>query len=153
MNVEDFRRLFRYDDWANREVLNALRNRPSPRALQLFAHVISAEMLWLKRLRRQPQPLPVWPALTLDECATHLAELSRQWLEYLDATGDAGLAEITRYKNTKGEEWENRVADILQHVIMHSTYHRGQIATAMRGEGLTPVLTDFIHSVRQGFVE
>lgn len=153
MNIQDFHRLFRYDDWANREVLNALQDAHSPRALQLFAHVLAAQALWLERLRRRPQPLPVWPALTLNECSTHLAELSRQWPEYLHTTGDTGLAEITQYKNTQGEQWEDCVADILQHVIMHSTYHRGQIAAAMRAGGLKPALTDFIHSVRQGFVE
>jgi uncharacterized damage-inducible protein DinB len=36
---------------------------------------------------------------------------------------------------------------------MHSTYHRGQIAAAMRQAGATPAYTDFIHAVRQGFVE
>lgn len=36
---------------------------------------------------------------------------------------------------------------------MHSTYHRGQIAAAMRKAGATPAYTDFIHAVRQGFVE
>ena len=39
------------------------------------------------------------------------------------------------------------------HVLMHSAYHRGQIAADMRAAGLTPAYTDFIHSVRQGFVE
>jgi len=38
------------------------------------------------------------------------------------------------------------------HVIMHSAYHRGQIATDMRAAGLTPAYTDFIHSIRRGFV-
>ena len=39
------------------------------------------------------------------------------------------------------------------HVIMYSVYHRGQIASNVRAEGLTPAYTDFIHAVRQGFVE
>jgi uncharacterized damage-inducible protein DinB len=57
------------------------------------------------------------------------------------------------YKNTKGESWTNRRQDILMHVIMHSAYHRGQIATDIRGAGFAPPYTDFIHGVRQGFVE
>jgi uncharacterized damage-inducible protein DinB len=36
---------------------------------------------------------------------------------------------------------------------MHSSYHRGQIAADMRAAGVTPAFTDFIHAVRQGFVE
>jgi len=36
---------------------------------------------------------------------------------------------------------------------MHSAYHRGQIATAMRAAGYAPAYTDFIHCIRQGFVQ
>ena len=57
------------------------------------------------------------------------------------------------YRNSQGETWSSRKDDILMHVVMHSAYHRGQIAADMRIAGLVPAYTDFIHSVRQGFVE
>jgi uncharacterized damage-inducible protein DinB len=36
---------------------------------------------------------------------------------------------------------------------MHGTYHRGQIAAALRASGATPAVTDFIHAVRLGLIE
>jgi len=36
---------------------------------------------------------------------------------------------------------------------MHSTYHRGQIASAVREAGGAPAYTDYIHAVRQGLIE
>jgi uncharacterized damage-inducible protein DinB len=45
------------------------------------------------------------------------------------------------------------VQDVLTHVVLHSAYHRGQIASLMRAGGAVPAYTDFIHAVRQGFVE
>ena len=42
---------------------------------------------------------------------------------------------------------------MLTHVVMHSAYHRGQIASHMRESGLTPAYTDFIHGIRQGLVK
>jgi uncharacterized damage-inducible protein DinB len=42
---------------------------------------------------------------------------------------------------------------VLTHVVMHSAYHRGQIATHMRASGQTPAYTDFIHGVRQGLIK
>ena len=36
------------------------------------------------------------------------------------------------------------------HVIMHSAYHRGQIAADVRAAGLTPAYTDFIHQRAPG---
>ena len=71
----------------------------------------------------------------------------------MDTANEAGLSHPVSYRNSKGENWTNRKDDILLHVIMHSAYHRGQIATDMRAAGFTPASTDFIHGVRQGLVE
>jgi uncharacterized damage-inducible protein DinB len=37
-------------------------------------------------------------------------------------------------------------------VLLHSAYHRGQIASFMRASGDTPAYTDFILAVRQGLI-
>lgn len=147
-------RLFTYDDWANREVLTWLRAWKGPtRSIKLLAHIVSAERLWLERLRQQTQTYPVWPEFNLETCGLEIKNLRAFWKDYLDHTGEDGLSSPVTYKNTKGESWSNSKQDILTHVIMHSAYHRGQIAADMRAAGHTPVLTDFIHGVRQGFVE
>ena len=154
MNLIDyFRRQFAYNEWANREVLAALRasREASTRPVQLVAHVLSAERLWLERLTQQPQSLPVWPQLILEHCEEQASALVRLWREYLDAKLD--LARSVSYKNSKGEPWTSTIQDILTHVLMHSAYHRGQIASHMRASGQTPPYTDFIHCVRQGLIE
>ena len=153
MDAKDFHRLFSYDDWANREVLKALSIAPSPRPVELLAHLFSSERLWLERLRRQAQSFPVWPTFTLEECAAQARELPGLWNHYLTDLGDAGMARTITYKNTVGDVYTSRVDDILLHVIMHSIYHRGQVAAAMRAAGATPAYTDFIHGVRHGFIE
>jgi len=152
---EHLRRQFAYDAWANREVLATLSAsaRPTARPLQLLAHILSAERLWLERIRRQPQSLPVWPDFTLEQCEAQIAELARLWGEYLSQLSDAELSEKVTYKNSKGEPWTSTVEDILTHVVLHSAYHRGQIATQVRAGGEQPAYTDFIHAARQGLVE
>lgn len=40
---------------------------------------------------------------------------------------------------------------VLTHVLLHSAYHRGQVALGMRSAGLQPAYADFIYDVRQGF--
>jgi len=150
-----FRRLFSYDDWANREVLDGLRKieMPPAKSVKLLAHIVAAERLWLARLKNGHQPLPVWPNFTVHESGNELAELAGRWRDYLDSLGATGLSLEVSYKNSKGEPWTNSVQDILMHVVMHSAYHRGQIALDMRTAGHEPVYTDFIHGVRQGLVE
>jgi uncharacterized damage-inducible protein DinB len=153
--VDHFARLFTYDDWANREVLANLRAAPaaSPQSLKLVAHILAAERLWLERLNQQEQTLPVWPQFTIEQCDDQRAELASLWKNYLAAGSEAELEKFVSYRNSKGEAWSSRKEDILMHVIMHSAYHRGQVATAVRAAGSTPAYTDFIHSVRQGFVK
>jgi uncharacterized damage-inducible protein DinB len=155
VNLADYlRRQFIYDRWANREVLTVLRaGAADERSLQLMAHIFSAERLWLERLKQQPQTSPVWPTSDLAQCEAQAAELARKWHEYLEPITSGDLSETISYKNSKGEPWTNTLGDVLTHVLMHSAYHRGQIASHMRERGHTPAYTDFIHAVRQGLLK
>jgi uncharacterized damage-inducible protein DinB len=153
--LEHLRRQFAYDAWANREVLAGLRTgaHSTTRPRQLLAHILSAERLWLERIRKQPQTLPVWPDFTFDQCETQIAGLASLWREFLGQLSPAGLLEQVTYKNSKSEPWTSTVEDILTHVVLHSAYHRGQIASQVRAGGEQPAYTDYIHAVRQGLVE
>jgi uncharacterized damage-inducible protein DinB len=161
VNLADYlRRQFAYDEWANREVLNAIRaaGDASPgdanqRSLQLVSHILAAELVWLERLKGQPQSVPVWPQPDLAQCEAQAAKLGGQWLEFLDLITAGDVSQSISYRNSKGEEWTNTIVDVLTQVVMHSAYHRGQIATHMRATGQTPAYTDFIHGVRQGRIE
>lgn len=151
--LEHFRRSFAYDEWANREVLASQRKGGTPRSLELMSHIVSAERLWLARILRETQPFPVWPQFTLEQCEAEAARASELWREYLKQLSEAELAQAVTYTNTIGESYSSRLEDILTHVIMHSAYHRGQIASDTRASGAVPAYTDFIHAIRHGLVE
>lgn len=149
-----FRRQFAYNGWANRETLASMRRQKADeRSLALMSHILSAERLWMERLKQEPQSLPVWPVAGLAQCQRQIEEMGQLWCAYLDGMGAHDLQRSASYKNSKGEPWTSSVVDILTHVLLHSAYHRGQIASHMRESGLTPAYTDFIHGVRQGFIE
>jgi len=153
--LDHFRRHFTYDEWANREVLAGLRAsaQSATRPLQLLAHILSAERLWLERLKQQPQTFPVWPDFTLDQCEQKITELAQLWREYLAQLSPTELSKKISYQNSKGEPYTSTVEDVVTHVALHSAYHRGQIASLMRAAGEQPAYTDFIHPVRQGLIE
>jgi uncharacterized damage-inducible protein DinB len=160
VNLADYlRRQFAYDEWANREVLNAIRaaggatDSANHRSLQLMSHILAAELVWLERLKHQPQSVPVWPEPDLAQCETLAAQMGKLWLEFLDLITAGDVSQSISYKNSKGEEWTSTIVDVLTHVVLHSAYHRGQIASHMRASGQTPAYTDFIHGVRQGLVK
>lgn len=156
MNLADYlRKEFVYDAWANQEVLGAIRatGAENTRPLQLMSHILAAERVWLERLRQEPQSVPVWPEPDLAQCEAEAAKLASQWHEYLDLVTAGDVSLTISYKNSKGESWTSAIVDVLTHVVMHSAYHRGQIASYMRSIGQTPAYTDFIHGVRQGMVK
>ncbi len=149
------RRLFAYDDWANREALASLTaaTAPTPRSRGLLGHVIGAEWLWMARLRDDSRSAVVWPELDLQACESQISALSGEWRAYLERLRPDDLDRPIAYTNSQGERWTNRVEDILLHVVLHSAYHRGQIAADVRASGATPAYTDFIHAVRRRFIE
>jgi uncharacterized damage-inducible protein DinB len=147
---ELLRRMLRYDVWANREALRSMRQRPPARSLRWLGHIIGAEFLWLDRMDGTEPRLAVWPELSLDQCEELLQDLARRIPGDLDP---GSLARQVRYTNTKGEPWSSTVEEILTHVVIHSAYHRGQIASDLRASGQDPAYTDYIHAVRQGLVE
>jgi len=152
--IAHIQRLFAYDDWANQEIASSIQHPGTPpRSVKLFAHILSAERLWLERLLLQRQTYPVWPDFTLQQCKLEAEELPGRWRAYLAGLGEEGLSQSVAYKNSKGESWSSQKQDVLMHVVMHSAYHRGQIAADMRAAGFAPPYTDFIHAVRQGLVE
>lgn len=113
-------------------------------------HIVAAELLWLARMARKPAPLPVWPDLSLEECAEGMEQVSEDLLQSLNYEP---LSQPVSYTNSKGETWSSSVEDILTHVVIHSAYHRGQIASDLRNAGHEPAYTDYIHAVRQRLVE
>jgi uncharacterized damage-inducible protein DinB len=150
-----FHKLYAYDVWANRETLESLKKavNPSPKSIEYMAHVVAGEWFWLGRLGHQNKPASVWPESGLSQCEAELPQLAQVWKDYLNGLTPERLNERIAYINTKGESWSNTIQDILMHVLMHSAYHRAQIASNLRAAGHQPAYTDFIHSVRQGFVK
>src|SRR5436309_13161679 len=124
--LDYLRRLFAYDDWANREVLSSLRTAPNPppQSLKLTAHILSAEGLWLARLKQQKPALSVWPELALAQFKAEADVLVASWRSYLEECREAGLSRQISYVNSKVESLSSQVNNVLLHVITHAGDHR-----------------------------
>ena len=148
--IERLGRLFAHLRWADALTLRSLREgaHAPPRALELLAHIVAAEEVWLARIEGRAPSVPVWPALDLDACE-RLAAATHEALARLVASLDEGEAgRVVRYRNSAGLEFDSRVDDILLHVALHGVWHRGQIATLLRAAGDAPAPSDFIAFVR-----
>jgi uncharacterized damage-inducible protein DinB len=148
--VNYFLQRFSYTSWADRETLASLERTGAPpaRARQIMAHILSAEQLWLSRLRSEAPTGPVWPEWTLAQCAASADHIHAQWRAYLGTLTVDDMSVRIFYSTTQGDRFSNEVGEVLTHVVTHGAYHRGQIAAELRRTGFTPALTDFIHAAR-----
>jgi len=144
------RRLFDHLEWADDRTLRSLREAPAipPKALELFAHILGAEHVWLARLRQTPARVPVWPSLDLDQCAALAHENKAGYGALLHGLQDDGLRTEVPYTNSAGASFRTPVEDILLHVALHGCYHRGQVAILLRQNEAVPQPTDYIAFVR-----
>lgn len=150
MSLPMLRSLYAHMDWADAKVALALREAPGAEsgALELFAHILAAEHVWLARIEGRSGSVPVWPVLTLEECEEMAAENAGEFAQMLSRETEASLQREVTYTNSAAQVFTSRVVDILTHVALHGAYHRGQVSLMMRRGGGTPAPTDFIAFVR-----
>jgi uncharacterized damage-inducible protein DinB len=142
---EYFLKLYRYNAWSNKRVLDCLTRQQvqDEKILQLMGHIVAAQFLWLHRIKGlPPAQVKLWGEYKLDQLVTMAEEAGRLWLEFVEST-DNFNRELT-YHNYVGDPYVNNVENIMIHLVNHSSYHRAQIAMLLRQKGYEPINTDFI---------
>src|SRR5678809_870044 len=126
--------------WADALVADALESAPTPdrEAERLFAHIASVEHLWYSRILGRQPDYAVWPSLAPGESRALASRQATVLEQLVTDADDAGLARVVRYRNSAGREYQNSVTDILTHVAMHGSHHRGQIVRQLRASGIEP---------------
>jgi uncharacterized damage-inducible protein DinB len=147
---EHLKRLFEHMAWADTHALKALRESKgaSELAHSELAHVLGAEHVWLARLEGRPATVAVWPELSVDECEALAHETQAGFRAFVDREDESTLERTVHYRNSAGAAFNSKVSDILLHVALHGSYHRGKVAAALRASGAEPAATDYIGFVR-----
>jgi len=149
--LDYFKRLFQYNAWAQERVLAALEKMESgirdEKAIKTAGHILLASRLWLNRLAGKAN-IDMAQNLSLVQCRALFEELKPEWKAYLENLSESKLSEKASYKVTEGKVFENVISDALTHLVNHSTYHRGQIATFIKRSGGEVPNTDFIAFAR-----
>jgi uncharacterized protein (DUF885 family) len=104
-DMDHLTKLISHLAWADDRVLAALRSAdaPDPNCLELFAHVLAAEHVWLARLKGEAPHHPVWPALTLEECAGLVQANQRAWTAYVGTLAATDSSRAVTYTNSAGQ--------------------------------------------------
>ncbi|HSW55081.1 MAG TPA: DinB family protein [Ignavibacteriaceae bacterium] len=138
--------LFKYNDWATGEAARriSVAKNNEQRVYNLLSHIVNSQMIWPNRILQKDIVINPWENHIVERCVELSTEISSEWINFLESLEEAELDKRIKYKNNKGETWENTIGDIVTHIINHSTYHRAQIAQLMRQSDDQPPKTDYI---------
>ena len=151
MTLQDLKTLLDYHYWARDRLLDALEpltpeqfNRDlgsSFRSIrETVVHTYAAEWAWHSRWQGQSPT-----ALVTSEAFPDVAAVRRAWAEheqkmraFLEGLGEEGLTRAFEYKLLSGDPGSSQFWQMLQHVVNHASYHRGQVTTMLRQLNVKP---------------
>lgn len=157
MESDRIKALYAYNRWANDRIFEAVSRltpeeytkdmQSSHRSVRdTFVHVISAEWIYFQRTRGT-SPNALWSPLdfpAVSKLSERWLELAREQMAFISNLTDQEWEKSITYINLAGEPFTYPLWQILQHVVNHSSYHRGQITTMIRQLGAKPEATDFL---------
>jgi uncharacterized damage-inducible protein DinB len=135
--------------WADALVADALDDSSPRDAIRLFGHIAAVEHLWYSRIHAQTPAVAVWPALSIADARALAAEHVDRFEKLVRSATDTSLARRVHYRNSAGREFDSAVGEIVTHVAMHGSHHRGQILQQLRAAGREPPYVDFIQFMRR----
>ncbi|HLV79512.1 MAG TPA: DinB family protein [Chthonomonadaceae bacterium] len=164
---EELQRLFQYNDWANERLVTMLENafggktdlRRSEdarvRALQeAAAHILGAQILWRRRWQGDPPAampdLSQWPSPEALRQGFE-EEQAHFWNYFRSLDKEGQVTSLIRYTTTAGQPYTNSLQQMMQHVVLHSAYHRGQVTARLLDLGKEDAIlsTDLIVFFRE----
>jgi uncharacterized damage-inducible protein DinB len=163
MTYDDLRLLIDYNYWARDRVLDAVATitpeqfiRPMGNSFNSIrdtvAHICTAERIWITRLTdEKPQGLQKPDRLPdVDAARKEWAELEGEMREQLARLGPEAVERTIEYQDLRGDDQLDVLWQMLQHVVNHGTYHRGQITTMLRQlDAVPPKSMDLIAFYRE----
>src|SRR5262249_18389631 len=147
---------FTFNRWANARMLDACRSltpdqyadEPVPGWSSVRAtvcHIAVVTELWLRGLANDPdESLPTEAELpTVDDAQRILERAYRRFDELLPALTPVWLATPITYSK-RGRTATLPPWAVLRHIVNHTTYHRGQVASKLKRFGIVQPETDLV---------
>lgn len=147
---DHFINLFKYDRYANGLILDLLQKVPADdQIIRTMAHLLGAQKVWWARCSGNLDQEPaIWPDWQMDSFAQKLEQNHANWLDYINSLDTDDFDKAITYRTSTGNQFENKLRDIMTHVINHGTHHRAQIGQYIKQQGENLPLTDYILYLR-----
>ena len=167
MNLSDIKHLFDYTEWANQLTMDAAAKLPDEdlhrdvgishkSIFGTLLHMAGAEWIWLERWNgRSPAKAEAWAQWTTETCPD-VPTLTERWhnlvvgrARFTMGLSEERLEEELAFKLLSGDPSSMRLVHQMQHIVNHSTMHRGQVVGMIRQLGIDPPATDLIFYIRR----
>ena len=151
MNFQTLETLLDYHYWARDRVLAAAEaltpaqftkdlGNSFPSVRDTLVHLFSADWIWCARWEGESPQAMLDPATFPDVASVRAAwtEHERKMRGILAQLGENGITRIIEYRTFNGISSAQPFWQMLQHVVNHGSYHRGQVTTMLRQLGAAP---------------
>src|SRR5450755_2120856 len=114
-----FIRLFDYDQYANHIITDTILSaNNTEKPVKLMGHLLAAQQVWFSRCAGGPPPaLALWPDIMADELGKIIDDNHSAWTAYMGTLTPGDFDRVIQYKTFQGSIFENKLVDILAHVI------------------------------------
>jgi len=151
MDLTDVKTLLDYNYWARDIMLEAVLPLTPEQLKQpiessfksvhaTIVHIYGAEYIWYGRWQgdlSRTLPPPERFA-TLEALRGEWSDIEGKIRAFVDELGDAGIHRVFNYRTLAGQPASSPFWQMLQHVVNHGSYHRGQVTTLLRQVGAQP---------------
>jgi uncharacterized damage-inducible protein DinB len=151
MTHHDLMLLVDYNYWARDRMLDAVRildaerytrdlGNSFPSVHDTLVHLYSAEWVWLSRWQGESPttPIPSSRYPDLESLLTDWRPLEARLRQHVHDLDDERIAHAIDYRLMNGQPGRTPFWQMLQHLVNHGTYHRGQVTTMLRQLGAAP---------------
>ena len=155
--------LYNYHVWANRQLFQHLRTLPEslfhkevqsvfPTLATVVVHVYFTEVIWLRVMSGEPfdqieeyvrreEMTPIFAKKTCDEMEALYNQLITNYFHFFEQHPD--LSEEVTINHPKFGPIQLPLEELIQHLINHASYHRGNITAMLRQLGYKGISTDY----------
>ena len=158
MTPEHVRELYAFNAWANRRILDACSKLTDeqftrdlgssfPSVRDTLVHIMGGEWVWLANWQGHPSPRTVMETEFASSRFANPASVRARWepleADLLGFVGGLTAADLEKTVEIKRHLFSYSMRVLLQHLVNHGTYHRGQVVTMLRQLGVVPRPTDY----------
>jgi uncharacterized damage-inducible protein DinB len=119
------------------------------RVLWIVNHVTFARRLWLERVRDGRITSSPTDVVDTRAALARCTDDTAAWIAWLESVASDELNVDIRFVTLERERVTQSLADIVMHVINHSTHHTHELGVILRANGVAPTPTDYIVYSRQ----